>query len=127
MNYHFVVFKLSFFSFLLCEHSLLYFSAPKCRLVAAQFSNSAYHGAALDRKHIGSELRRFLREVEASHGISLEMVAKQGVYLSHETCTHASPSSSCAANEVCTTNEKKRTKKRALHTCFLGVINYIYF
>jgi hypothetical protein len=112
---------LLFLSYFLCEHTRnnIYFSAPKCRLVAAQFSNSAYHGAALDRKHIGSELKRFLREVEASHGISLEMVAKQGVYLSHETCTHASPSSSCAANEVCTTNEKKKKKNEHFTLFFL--------
>jgi 3-oxoacyl-(acyl-carrier-protein) synthase len=73
---------------------------PKCRLIDAQFSNSAYHGAALDRKHIASELDRFLNDVEAKHGITKSMIAKSGVFLSHETCTHASPSSSCAANEV---------------------------
>eukprot|EP00615_Pteridomonas_danica_P000511 CAMPEP_0114334912 /NCGR_PEP_ID=MMETSP0101-20121206/4700_1 /TAXON_ID=38822 ORGANISM="Pteridomonas danica, Strain PT" /NCGR_SAMPLE_ID=MMETSP0101 /ASSEMBLY_ACC=CAM_ASM_000211 /LENGTH=993 /DNA_ID=CAMNT_0001466347 /DNA_START=257 /DNA_END=3238 /DNA_ORIENTATION=- len=73
---------------------------PKCRLIGAQFSNSAYHGAALDRKHIGSELGRFLSEIETKHQITKEMIAKGGVFLSHETCTHASPSSSCAANEV---------------------------
>ena len=29
----------------------------KARLLATQYSNSAYHGAALDRKHIASELK----------------------------------------------------------------------
>mmetsp|Transcript_5038 Transcript_5038/g.8414 ORF Transcript_5038/g.8414 Transcript_5038/m.8414 type:complete len:323 (+) Transcript_5038:135-1103(+) len=72
----------------------------KCRLLATQYSNSAYHGAALCQKHIASELRRFLATVEADHGISVEELAKSGIYFSHETCTHAAPKSSCAYNEV---------------------------
>ncbi len=73
---------------------------PKARLVATQYSNSAFHGAALDRRHIASELKRFLAALKAEHGISPEQIARRGVYLSHETCTHASPSSSCAFNEI---------------------------
>ena len=40
----------------------------RARLLATQYSNSAFHGAALDRKHIASELNRFLREIEIVHG-----------------------------------------------------------
>ena len=72
----------------------------KARLLATQYSNSAYHGAALDRKHIGSELARFLSDVELIHGISKAEIATHGVYFSHETCTHASSASSCSGNEV---------------------------
>jgi 3-oxoacyl-(acyl-carrier-protein) synthase len=72
----------------------------KARLLATQYSNSAYHGAALDRKHIGSELVRFLSDVELIHGISKAEIATHGVYFSHETCTHASSASSCSGNEV---------------------------
>lgn len=72
----------------------------KARLLATQYSNSAFHGANLCRDHIASELRRFLNSVEADYGISKEDIATRGVYLSHETGTHASPSQSCAANEV---------------------------
>eukprot|EP00538_Stauroneis_constricta_P012682 CAMPEP_0119551182 /NCGR_PEP_ID=MMETSP1352-20130426/4501_1 /TAXON_ID=265584 /ORGANISM="Stauroneis constricta, Strain CCMP1120" /LENGTH=1116 /DNA_ID=CAMNT_0007597191 /DNA_START=137 /DNA_END=3487 /DNA_ORIENTATION=+ len=72
----------------------------KARLLATQYSNSAFHGAALDRKHIGSELKRFLTEVELIHGITKAEIATHGVYFSHETCTHASDASSCAGNEV---------------------------
>lgn len=72
----------------------------KCRMLATQYSNSAFHGAALDRKHIARELTRFLAHLDDEHGISKAMLAAKGVYLSHETCTHASPASSCAANEV---------------------------
>lgn len=77
----------------------------KARLLATQYSNSAYHGAALDRKHIGSELKRFLRDIELVHGITKEEVATHGVYFSHETGTHASSASSCAGNEVAALRE----------------------
>lgn len=72
----------------------------KARLLATQYSNSAFHGAALDRQHIGSELKRFLNDVELVHGISKAEIATHGVYFSHETGTHASDASSCAGNEV---------------------------
>lgn len=72
----------------------------KARLLATQYSNSAYHGAALDRKHIASELKRFLDDIELVHGIRKEEVATHGVYFSHETGTHASSATSCAGNEV---------------------------
>jgi 3-oxoacyl-(acyl-carrier-protein) synthase len=72
----------------------------KARLLLTQYSNSAFHGAALDRKHIASELQRFLDDVTKLFGISKADIAEHGVYFSHETCTHASDSSSCAGNEV---------------------------
>jgi hydroxymethylglutaryl-CoA synthase len=72
----------------------------KARLVATQYSNSAYHGASLDRKHIGKELQRFLNDVERIHGITKNDIATNGVYFSHETSTHATPDSSCSANEI---------------------------
>lgn len=72
----------------------------KCRLLGTLFTNSAYHGAAMDREHIAEEMERFIQSVEREQGISREEIAKSGVYFSHETSTHASPSSSCSANEV---------------------------
>jgi 3-oxoacyl-(acyl-carrier-protein) synthase len=72
----------------------------KARLLATQYSNSAYHGAALDRKHIAAELKRFLTDVELIHGICKAEIATHGVYFSHETSTHASDASSCSGNEV---------------------------
>ena len=71
-----------------------------CRLVATSVSNSAFHGAAMDRHHISLELGKFLEMVERDHGVSRSRIAKYGIYLSHETGTHATPSSSCAANEI---------------------------
>lgn len=72
----------------------------RCRLLGTQLSNSAFHGAAMDREHIAAELERFVSSMEAQCGVSRGELAQQGVYFSHETGTHASPSSSCAANEV---------------------------
>ena len=72
----------------------------KARLLRTQYSNSAFHGAALDRDHIGQELVRFLSDVELLHGISKADIATHGVYFSHETSTHASSESSCAGNEI---------------------------
>ena len=59
----------------------------KARLLATQYSNSAFHGASLDRKHIAAELKRFLMDVETKFGINKADIASHGVYLSHETST----------------------------------------
>jgi len=77
----------------------------KARLLATQYSNSAFHGAALDRKHIAAELKRFLSDIELIHGISKAEIATHGVYFSHETSTHASSASSCAGNECAALRE----------------------
>jgi len=90
-----------------CQERMKLPAVPGCqpcqiraRLLATQYSNSAFHGAALDRKHIASELKRFLNDVELVHGISKAEIATHGVYFSHETGTHASSAASCAGNEV---------------------------
>ncbi len=75
--------------------------AFKCRLLGTLVSNSAYHGASMDRNHIAQEMERFVSSMEKQLSISRVELARKGVYFSHETSTHASPTSSCAANEVC--------------------------
>lgn len=70
------------------------------RLLASQFTNSAYHGASLDPRHVSQELVRLLLNVERDFGITREDIAKHGVYYSHETFTNASPTASCAFTEV---------------------------
>ena len=72
----------------------------KCRLLGTLISNSAYHGAAMDKNHIASEMERFISSVEKEQGISRKEIALNGVYFSHETCTHSSPTSSCSYNEI---------------------------
>ena len=83
----------------------------RCRVVESLVSNSAFHGAAMCATHIASELEAFLQLVERKHGIPRSAIAR-GVYLSHETGTHATPSSSCAHNEV-----------QALRACFGDDLN----
>jgi len=73
---------------------------PRCRLLATRFANSAFHGAAMDKTHIAAELEAFVASIEADFGLDRARLAKRAVYLSHETGTHATPSSSCAANEI---------------------------
>lgn len=70
------------------------------RLLASQFTNSAYHGASLDPRHVSQELVRLLINVERDFGITRQEIAKHGVYYSHETFTNASPTASCAFTEV---------------------------
>lgn len=72
----------------------------RCRVLETLYSNSAYHGAAMCGPHIASELEAFLRLVERKHGVTRKAIAERGAYLSHETGTHATPSSSCAHNEI---------------------------
>jgi len=72
----------------------------RCLLLATHISNSAYHGASMDRFHIAAELATFLDQLEKDHAITKTMLATMGVYLSHETSTNASAEHSCAANEV---------------------------
>lgn len=72
----------------------------KCRLLGTLISNSAYHGAAMDKEHIAAEMERFISSVEKEQDISRKVIAMNGVYFSHETCTHSSPTSSCSFNEM---------------------------
>lgn len=44
--------------------------------------------------------QRFLGAIHRNWGITRDAIAEEGVYFSHETCTHATPTASCAFNEV---------------------------
>lgn len=77
-------------------------SAFCCRLLGTLISNSAYHGASMDKMHIAAEMERFVASVEREQLIPRKELALHGVYFSHETSTHASPTSSCSYNEVST-------------------------
>ena len=45
-------------------------------------------------------MERFVASLEKGQGIPRSDLARHGVYFSHETATHSSPSASCAANEI---------------------------
>lgn len=95
---------------LVLESAAVFTSSPRSRslsdgkhvvrLLKSRFSNSAYHGASLDPKHVSEELVLFLLQVEQEFGISRSEIARNGVYYSHETFTNASPTASCAYTEV---------------------------
>ncbi|DBA00803.1 TPA: hypothetical protein N0F65_004708 [Lagenidium giganteum] len=70
------------------------------QLLASHFSNSAYHGASLDVKHVTAEFVRFFVDIENRFGITRKEFATNGVYYSHETFTNASPTASCAYAEI---------------------------
>jgi 3-oxoacyl-(acyl-carrier-protein) synthase len=72
----------------------------KCKLLGTLLSNSASHGAAMNKEHIAEEMERFIKSIETELGINRQEIARNGVYFSHETSTHASAESSCAYNEV---------------------------
>ncbi|TMW55756.1 hypothetical protein Poli38472_010638 [Pythium oligandrum] len=74
--------------------------SPPVRLLATRYVNSAYHGAAIDVKHVTQELLAFFHEIENSYGITREQFAQHGVYYSHETFTNSSPKASCAYAEI---------------------------
>lgn len=44
--------------------------------------------------------QRFLTAIKRNWGITREQIAKEGVYFSHETSTHATPTASCSFNEI---------------------------
>lgn len=71
-----------------------------CQILSSLVSNSCYHGSSLDRNHIASEFCKFLDQVYLEHRISRCELARNGVYLAHETMTNAAPELSCAFNEV---------------------------
>lgn len=75
-------------------------AAFKCRILGTLYSNSAFHGAALDKEHIAAEMERFISTIEKQQGITRADIARHGAYFSHETSTNASPSASCASNEL---------------------------
>jgi len=75
-------------------------AVARCEVLATRCCNSAYHGVALDRAHIAQEMEAFLQQIEADLGLTKREIARQGVYLSHETGTHASSQTSCAFSEV---------------------------
>lgn len=70
----------------ICQFDLINSPPPphthqQIRLIDTQYSNSAYHGAALDQDHIASELERFLQALERKYGITRQAIASEGACL----------------------------------------------
>eukprot|EP01113_Clastostelium_recurvatum_P042184 TRINITY_DN6814_c0_g1_i1.p1 TRINITY_DN6814_c0_g1~~TRINITY_DN6814_c0_g1_i1.p1 ORF type:complete len:576 (-),score=119.55 TRINITY_DN6814_c0_g1_i1:7-1734(-) len=75
-------------------------ASPQARLLGTRFANSAGHGVRMDSDHVAEELGRFLDDLQVRHGLSREALARDMVYLAHETCTNSSPEASCAGAEI---------------------------
>ena len=58
-------------------------------LKVSRVSNSAYHGTRLDIDHIATEMQSLVDELSNSTGLSPSQIAKETVFVSHETFTPA--------------------------------------
>jgi acyl transferase domain-containing protein/short-subunit dehydrogenase/acyl carrier protein len=60
--------------------------------------NTAKHPSQIDCDQFGHELQRFIGKIEREHGLDREKLAKQLIYLSHETYTP--PRGGCSQTEA---------------------------
>ncbi len=69
---------------------------PIVDLLGTHIVNSAFHGTRLDREHISSQMDEFISIIERRFNISREEMAKEMVFVSHETYTPARGGSASA-------------------------------
>ncbi|HUT82071.1 MAG TPA: SDR family NAD(P)-dependent oxidoreductase [Candidatus Bathyarchaeia archaeon] len=69
---------------------------PIADLLGTHIVNSAFHGTRLDRDHISSQVDEFISKIEKRYKISREEIARQLVFVSHETYTPARGGSASA-------------------------------
>ncbi|NHK31684.1 MAG: acyltransferase domain-containing protein [Asgard group archaeon] len=69
---------------------------PIVDLLGTHIVNSAFHGTRLDREHISSQMNLFISKIEQRYGISRDEIAKEMVFMSHETYTPARGGSASA-------------------------------
>ncbi|MHA1557366.1 MAG: beta-ketoacyl synthase N-terminal-like domain-containing protein, partial [Candidatus Heimdallarchaeota archaeon] len=69
---------------------------PIVDLMGTHLVNSAFHGTRLDREHISSQMNNFMTKIEKRFNISRDDIAKQLVFVSHETYTPARGGSASA-------------------------------
>ncbi|MFX1312197.1 MAG: beta-ketoacyl synthase N-terminal-like domain-containing protein, partial [Promethearchaeota archaeon] len=62
---------------------------PIVDILGTFFSNSAYHGSRLDKDDITQKFNDFILEIEKKHGISKSELAKEAMFVSHETYSPA--------------------------------------
>jgi acyl transferase domain-containing protein/acyl carrier protein len=63
--------------------------APICELLAGATANSAFHGSRLDVDHICGVMEGLVADAERRWGVSRSEIARNGVFVSHETYTPA--------------------------------------
>ncbi|MFQ5511957.1 MAG: SDR family NAD(P)-dependent oxidoreductase [Candidatus Krumholzibacteriia bacterium] len=69
---------------------------PICEILNAVTANSAYHGSRLDVEHICGVMEKLVSQVERRWGISRGDIAREAVFVSHETYTPARGGSASA-------------------------------
>ncbi|WP_321493743.1 polyketide synthase [uncultured Desulfobacter sp.] len=70
------------------------------RIMGSYIGNSAFHPSRIDVNHLAGELRKFVGLVEKQNAISRSDMAKQLVFMSHETFTPARGGSASAEVEA---------------------------
>ena len=68
---------------------------PICEMLAGVTANSAYHGTRLDIDHVSAVMERTVRQAEA-RGLDRQALARELVFVSHETYTPARGGSASA-------------------------------
>ncbi len=71
-------------------------TAPIARLLATTVGNSAFHGTRLDADHISSNVRNVVDRACAAAGVTAQQMAKDALFMSHETYTPARGGSAAA-------------------------------
>ena len=69
---------------------------PICEVLSAVTANSAFHGTRLDIQHICQVMESLVAQAEARSGIPRQQLARQMVFVSHETYTPARGGSAAA-------------------------------
>ncbi|MFX1277800.1 MAG: beta-ketoacyl synthase N-terminal-like domain-containing protein [Promethearchaeota archaeon] len=62
---------------------------PIVEILGSYFANSAFHGTRLDKDHISQKLEEFIQKIERTYDITREELAKEGMFVSHETYSPA--------------------------------------
>jgi acyl transferase domain-containing protein/acyl carrier protein/NAD(P)-dependent dehydrogenase (short-subunit alcohol dehydrogenase family) len=65
-------------------------------ILGTEFANSAYHGSRLDVSHIEGVMEKLVSTAERKHGLERHAMAKELVFISHETYTPARGGSAAA-------------------------------
>lgn len=71
---------------------------PVCELLGTHSFNTAGHSSQLDVPRYAEELDNFVSRMEARHGFNRQTIARQLVYVSHETYTP--PRGGCSESEA---------------------------
>jgi len=84
---------------------------PIVDLLGTHIVNSAFHGTRLDRDHISTQMNQFISTIEKRFDISRDEIARELVFVSHETYTPARGGSASAEVDALRKTFKNLTEK----------------